>query len=135
MVWLKNEERLKLDTARKYRVVGNGTELSVDNIDYADTGAYMCQASNVGGVTRDISSLIVQEVLTPSKCKQCVKRYRCPNGMYVNARFVDHAAAPKEERRFFAFHDWGVSVYEPTACRLYHQIQSTDIIPGTQVIR
>lgn len=23
-------------------------------------------------------------------------------------------------------------MYEPTACRLYHQIQSTDIIPGTQ---
>jgi hypothetical protein len=42
-------------------------------------------------------------------------------------------AAPNEERRFFSFHDWGVSVYEPTACRLYHQIQATDIIPGTQV--
>ncbi|KAL5232841.1 hypothetical protein ACI65C_000251 [Semiaphis heraclei] len=106
VVWLKNEERLKLDMVHKYRVVGNGTELSIDNIDYADTGAYMCQASNTGGVTRDISSLIVQEILTPT--------------------------APKEERRFFAFHDWGVSVYEPTACRLYHQIQSTDIIPGTQ---
>ncbi|XP_050531611.1 follistatin-related protein 5-like [Daktulosphaira vitifoliae] len=106
VVWLKNEDRLKLDLVHKYQVVGNGTELSIENIDYADTGAYMCQASNTGGVTRDISSLIVQEVLTPT--------------------------APKEERRFFAFHDWGISVYEPTACRLYHQIQSTDIIPGTQ---
>lgn len=67
MVWLKNEERLKLDMVHKYRVVGNGTELSIDNIDYADTGAYMCQGSNTGGVTRDISSLIVQEVLTPSE--------------------------------------------------------------------
>lgn len=67
MVWLKNEERLKLDMVHKYRVVGNGTELSIDNIDYADTGAYMCQASNTGGVTRDISSLIVQEILTPSE--------------------------------------------------------------------
>lgn len=38
-----------------------------------------------------------------------------------------------EERRFFAFHDWGISVYEPSTCRLYHQIQSSDIIPGTQV--
>ncbi|KAG8235846.1 hypothetical protein J437_LFUL015639 [Ladona fulva] len=43
-----------------------------------------------------------------------------------------YLAAPNEERRFFSFHDWGVSVYEPTACRLYHQIQATDIIPGTQ---
>lgn len=67
MVWLKNEERLKLDMMQKYRVVGNGTELSINNIDYADTGAYMCQASNTGGVTRDISSLIVQEILTPSE--------------------------------------------------------------------
>ena len=42
-------------------------------------------------------------------------------------------AAPSEERRFFSFHEWGISVYEPSACRLYHQIKSTDIIPGTQV--
>lgn len=67
VVWLKNEDRLKLDLVLKYKVVGNGTELSINNIDYADTGAYMCQASNTGGVTRDISSLIVQEILTPSK--------------------------------------------------------------------
>lgn len=105
--WLKNDEPLKLIPAsNKYTLIGNGTELRVDDITYADTGAYMCQASNIGGVTRDISSLIVQEDPTPT--------------------------APNEERRFFAFHDWGVSVYEPNACRLYHQIQSTDIIPGTQ---
>lgn len=30
------------------------------------------------------------------------------------------------------FHDWGVSVFDPDNCRLYHQIQSTDVIPGTQ---
>ncbi|KAG8276434.1 Follistatin- protein 5 [Homalodisca vitripennis] len=104
--WLKNDEPLKLDFPHKYSIIGNGTELRLHNIGYADTGAYMCQATNVGGVTRDISSLIVQEEPTPT--------------------------APNEERRFFSFHDWGVSVYEPTACRLYHQIQSTDIIPGTQ---
>ncbi|KAK7603150.1 hypothetical protein V9T40_003149 [Parthenolecanium corni] len=104
--WLKNDEPFRLDLIRKYDIVGNGTELKVHNIEYADTGAYMCQAANIGGLTRDISSLIVQEDPTPT--------------------------APTEERRFFAFHDWGVAVYEPTACRLYHQIQSTDIIPGTQ---
>nr|CAD7405746.1 unnamed protein product [Timema cristinae] len=81
-------------------------ELQLHSIGYADTGAYMCQAVNIGGMTRDISSLVVQEEPTPT--------------------------APNEERRFFSFHDWGVSVYEPTACRLYHQIQATDIIPGTQ---
>ncbi|KAK6630501.1 hypothetical protein RUM43_014846 [Polyplax serrata] len=104
--WLKNDEPLKEEEPMKYEVIGNGTELQIHDIGYADTGAYMCQAVNIGGVTRDISSLVVQE--DPAQ------------------------AAPNEERRFFSFHDWGISVYEPTACRLYHQILSTDIIPGTQ---
>ncbi|KAH6944055.1 hypothetical protein HPB50_001477 [Hyalomma asiaticum] len=68
--------------------------------------AYMCVASNPAGSTRDISSLVVQDQPTPT--------------------------APSEERRFFTFHDWGVAVYDPDNCRLYHQIQSVDIIPGTQ---
>ncbi|KAK7788916.1 hypothetical protein R5R35_007352 [Gryllus longicercus] len=112
--WLKNDESLKMDNGQKYEIIGNGTELQLHNIGYADTGAYMCQATNIGGVTRDISSLVVQEDPTP------------------NARGFNNISAPSEERRFFSFHDWGVSVYEPTACRLYHQIQATDIIPGTQ---
>ncbi|XP_071050414.1 follistatin-related protein 5-like isoform X2 [Onthophagus taurus] len=104
--WLKNDESLRMDNGHKYQIVGNGTALKIRKISFADTGAYMCQGTSIGGLTRDISSLVVQEQPTPT--------------------------APGEERRFFAFHDWGVSVYEPTACRLYHQIQSTDIIPGTQ---
>lgn len=64
--WLKNDEPLKLDSLQKYDIIGNGTELRIHNIGYADTGAYMCQAVNVGGMTRDISSLIVQEDPTPS---------------------------------------------------------------------
>lgn len=66
--WLKNDEPLRLDLIRKYDIVGNGTELKVHNIEYADTGAYMCQAANIGGLTRDISSLIVQQEPTPSAC-------------------------------------------------------------------
>ncbi|XP_049818576.1 follistatin-related protein 5-like [Aethina tumida] len=104
--WLKNDESLRSDNPRKYQIIGNGTALKIRNIAFADTGAYMCQATSIGGLTRDISSLVVQEQPTPS--------------------------SPNEERRFFAFHDWGVSIYEPTTCRLYHRIQSTDIIPGTQ---
>ncbi|KAG8235847.1 hypothetical protein J437_LFUL015640 [Ladona fulva] len=65
--WLKNDEPLKVDVPNKYEIVGNGTELRVHNIAYADTGAYMCQATNIGGMTRDISSLVVQEDPTPSK--------------------------------------------------------------------
>jgi len=65
--WLKNDEPLRLDVPHKYKIIGNGTELQLHKIAYADTGAYMCQASNVGGVTRDISSLVVQEDPTPSE--------------------------------------------------------------------
>lgn len=41
-------------------------------------------------------------------------------------------AVINEERRFFVFHEYGIAVYEPSACRLHHQIRGTDIIPGTQ---
>ncbi|XP_078050075.1 follistatin-like 5 [Augochlora pura] len=104
--WLKNDEPLSADRSDKYDIVGNGTKLVIKNVDYADTGAYMCQASSIGGVTRDISSLVVQEQPTPTTAS--------------------------EERRFFSFHEWGILVYEPSACRPRHEIRSTDIIPGTQ---
>lgn len=32
----------------------------------------------------------------------------------------------------FVYHDWGIAVYEPDECRLFHVIQGTDVIPGTQ---
>ncbi|KAF7990989.1 hypothetical protein HCN44_000794 [Aphidius gifuensis] len=104
--WLKNDEPLMNHEIDKYVIIGNGTKLIIKNIGYADTGAYMCQATSIGGLTRDISSLVIQEQPTPT--------------------------AANEERRFFSFHEWGISVYEPSTCRLYHQIGSTDIIPGTQ---
>lgn len=70
---MKNEEPLRLDVPHKYSIIGNGTELRLHKIGYADTGAYMCQAANVGGITRDISSLIVQEVPTPSENSSLAK--------------------------------------------------------------
>ncbi|XP_076231703.1 follistatin-like 5 isoform X1 [Calliopsis andreniformis] len=104
--WLKNDEPLNHDQPNKYDLIGNGTKLIIKNVDYADTGAYMCQASSIGGITRDISSLVVQEQPAPT--------------------------AASEERRFFSFHEWGILIYEPSACRPRHEIQSTDVIPGTQ---
>ncbi|CAL4086805.1 unnamed protein product, partial [Meganyctiphanes norvegica] len=104
--WLKNDEPLRVDIPHKYEVVGNGTQLRVRNIGYADTGAYMCQATSVGGMARDISSLVVQENPTPT--------------------------GESQESRVFVFHDWGIAVYEPDECRLFHVIQGTDVIPGTQ---
>ncbi|XP_037025567.1 follistatin-related protein 5-like isoform X2 [Bradysia coprophila] len=104
--WLKNDEPLHSDQPYKYEIIGNGTSLKVHNISFSDTGAYMCQGSNIGGTFRDISSLIVQDEPTPTV-------------LY-------------EERKFFVFHEYGIAVYEPSACRLHHQIHSTDVIPGTQ---
>lgn len=46
--WLKNDEPLHSDNPRKYQIIGNGTALKVKNIAFADTGAYMCQATSVG---------------------------------------------------------------------------------------
>lgn len=51
----------------KYELIGNGTSIKINNLIYADTGAYMCEASNIGGIVRDISSLVVQDDPTPSK--------------------------------------------------------------------
>lgn len=56
--WLKNDEGLHLDKSRKYQIVGNGTALKVRNIAFADTGAYMCQATNVGEFHRFSLDLI-----------------------------------------------------------------------------
>lgn len=104
--WLKNDKPLSEDRPDKYEVIGNGTKLLVRKVDYADTGAYMCEATGAGGLTRDISSLVIQEQPTPIQME--------------------------EERRFFSFHEWGILVYEPSTCHALHEIRSTDIIPGTQ---
>ena len=73
--WLKNDEALNHDQPDKYDLIGNGTKLIIKNVDYADTGAYMCQASSIGGITRDISSFVVQEQPTPSKLLTCIQIY------------------------------------------------------------
>lgn len=76
MEWLKNDEPLRVAIPHKYEVIGNGTQLRVRNIGFADTGAYMCQAGSVGGMARDISSLVVQENPLHSQFEdQCVTRY------------------------------------------------------------
>lgn len=65
--WLKNDEKINHTMYHeKYEIIGSGTSLKIKNIGYSDTGAYMCQATNYGGVVRDISSLIVQEEPQPS---------------------------------------------------------------------
>lgn len=65
--WLKNDKPLSEDQPDKYEVIGNGTKLLIRKVDYADTGAYMCEATSIGGLTRDISSLVIQEEPTPSE--------------------------------------------------------------------
>nr|XP_034186880.1 follistatin-related protein 5-like isoform X2 [Osmia lignaria] len=126
--WLKNDEPLNHDQPGKYDLIGNGTKLMIKNVDYADTGAYMCQASSIGGVTRDISSLVVQDQPTPSESSVMnIQKF-----LLIITTIVIRLATENEERRFFSFHKWGILVYEPSTCRLRHEIRSTDVIPGTQ---
>ncbi|XP_050305276.1 follistatin-related protein 4-like isoform X2 [Anthonomus grandis grandis] len=113
VTWLKNDQQIPSvqfgdeDSHSKFEIVGNGTSLKIRKIEYADTGAYMCKAINSGGTTMDISSLVVQDQPTAQ-------------GTLI------------EEQRFFAFHELGISIYDPAACRLHHIIKGTDIIPGTE---
>ena len=65
--WLKNDEPLRLLNHDKYTVMGNGTQLSVNNVGYADTGAYMCSAVSQGGESRGISTIIIQDEPSPGK--------------------------------------------------------------------
>lgn len=53
----------------------------------------------------------------------------------VTLSSAEESLQSESNKKFFVFHDWGVSVYEPQNCRLLHMIQSTDIMPGTQVSR
>lgn len=89
----------------------------------------MCQATNIGGIVRDISSLIVQEEPTPSNYKS-----NCYGFLYTKIKYplTYIIAVLNEERKFFVFHEYGIAIYEPSACRLHHQIHGSDIIPGTQ---
>lgn len=74
IVWLKNNAQLDSADGR-VEMVGNGTALRIHNVTYTDTGAYECQASNIGGVTQDISSLIVQDDPVPSECGRSIFLY------------------------------------------------------------
>lgn len=103
--WMKNDETIQMDGAKassKYEFVGNGSTIRIKNIQYADTGAYMCAATSIGGAVRDLSSLIVQDDPTPT--------------ILAN------------DRKFFVFHADGVSIYDSTLCRMEHQIFGGDLI-------
>lgn len=104
--WLKNDEFL--DNKPKYQYHANQSQLRITDLMYSDTGAYMCQASNSGGKVRDISSVVVTDYPAPTVLS--------------------------DERKFVVFHDYGIAVYEPEACKLHHQIHGTEFIFGTKDI-
>ncbi|OXA59102.1 Follistatin-related protein 5 [Folsomia candida] len=105
--WLKNDEPLPVDMGDKYVVTGDGIRLTLKDIYFSDTGAYMCKSQNSAGKRLDIGSLVVIDQQTP-------------------------ATVQINESQFLVFHSRGISVYDPSTCRIQHQIQGTDIIPGTQ---
>jgi hypothetical protein len=65
--WLKNDEPLRSNAGERIESIGSYSGLKIHSINFADTGAYMCQASSIGGLARDISSLVVQDDSTPSR--------------------------------------------------------------------
>lgn len=64
--WLKNDN-LVVPSQNKYSITGEGITLKVKDINFSDTGAYMCQAQNAAGKRIEISSLVVidEQVLPP----------------------------------------------------------------------
>lgn len=102
--WSKNDIPLTINEA-KYEFVGNGTLLMIKNLTFSDTGAYTCSASNAGGTTSQVSTLVVQSEPTP--------------------------IASNHEQKLFVFHDYGISIYKTTLCQLEHAIRANDLIPGT----
>ncbi|CAG0923910.1 unnamed protein product [Notodromas monacha] len=106
VTWLKNDEPLQLSKTLKYQIDGDGRLLTVKSLAYADTGAYMCEATNNGCMHRGISSLVIQDEPQPT-----VKP--APSLLLV-------------------FSGEGIGLYNPESCRIIRQIQGTDMIPGTQ---
>jgi len=64
--WLKNDDPLPIDTSHKYSLTGDGIRLTLKDVYFSDTGAYMCKAQNSAGKKLDISSLVVIDQQTPS---------------------------------------------------------------------
>ena len=44
--WLKNDKPIDLEGS-KYKLIGNGTSLNINNLGYSDTGSYNCIAGTV----------------------------------------------------------------------------------------
>lgn len=66
--WLKNDDPLPVleDDPNKYTIIGDGTKLTIRDIYFSDTGAYMCKGENSAGKRLDIASLVVIDKQTPS---------------------------------------------------------------------
>jgi hypothetical protein len=64
--WLKNDDPLPSELSDKYIVTGDAIRLTLKDIYFSDTGAYMCSAENSAGKRLDITSLVVIDEQTPS---------------------------------------------------------------------
>lgn len=96
--WLKNDKPLE-PIDGKYSIIGNGTLLNVNDLDYSDTGSYSCIA---GTVKSQVSTIVVQSEPTP--------------------------IAIHRDQKVFVFHENGISIYSTNLCRLVHRINPLDKI-------
>lgn len=99
--WMKNEHSLPSDEA-KFTILGNGTSLRINDLTYADTGAYTCTSKGAYSI---VSTLIVQSEPTP--------------------------IATNRDQKLFVFHSNGISIYSSGLCQLVHEIHASDLVPGT----
>lgn len=61
-----------MDMGEKYVITGDGIRLTLKDIYFSDTGAYMCKSQNSAGKRLDIGSLVVMDQQTPATGKEKV---------------------------------------------------------------
>ncbi|CAK9301597.1 unnamed protein product [Gordionus sp. m RMFG-2023] len=86
-----------------YKFYGNGTILSIENVNYMDTGAYTCQFTNRAGTSKAHSDLFVVEDPTM-------------NFDYEEQRHVD-------KHDLYIFDESGLKIYDPQECKLRDRIR------------
>ncbi|XP_071808619.1 follistatin-related protein 5-like [Asterias amurensis] len=85
------------------RLEGQNTTVRIENLDYPDTGKYICTANNEAGTVQSVSSVFIQE----------------------NARALDHGPL----HVYYFFHANGIRVVEPDSCGFKLNVPTNHVLP------